>query len=137
MAAGYAARFADRFAAVPQDARIWIFPIDREGFIHLDILACLYATAAKQTLIRIVPVERVRGVNFVRLGLERDFLMFDLQQLGRVVDCAIPVVVVADRAVQHVVGEDHVERLPLRGICPHRLGLNPHLVGNCGCACPD
>jgi hypothetical protein len=63
--------------------------------------------------------------------------MFDLQHLGRVVDYAIPVVVVADRTVQHVVGEDPVERLPLRGICPRRPGLNLHPVGNRGCACPD
>src|SRR6202043_1332187 len=128
---------ADRLAAVPQDAWIRIFPIDRESFIYLDILACLYATAAKQTLIWIVPVERVGGVNFVRLGLERDFLMFDLQHFGRFVDFAIPVVVVADRAVQHVVGEDPVERLPLGGICPRRLGLNPHPVGIWGGAGPD
>jgi hypothetical protein len=63
--------------------------------------------------------------------------MFDLQDLGRVVDYPIPVVVVANRAVQHVVGEDRVERLPLGGICPRRLGLNPHPVGNCGGACTE
>jgi hypothetical protein len=63
--------------------------------------------------------------------------MFDLQHFGRVVDDAIPAVIVADCAVQHVVGEDPVERLPLRRICPSRLGLNPQPVDNCGCACSD
>ena len=63
--------------------------------------------------------------------------MLHLEHLGRVVDRAIAVVVVADRAVKHVVGEDPVESLPLRGIGPGRLGLHLHPVANRGGASPD
>jgi hypothetical protein len=114
-----------------------IFPIDGECFVDLNVLARLHAPAAKHALIRIVYIKRVRSVDFVRLGLERDFLMFDLQHLGRVVNGAIPVVVVANRTIQHVVSEYPIERLALRGICPDGLRLNCHPIADGGCARSD
>ena len=67
------------------------------------VLAGLDAAAAKDALVRVVAVERVGGVDLVRLGLERIFLVLHREHLRRVVDRAIAVVVVADRAVEQVV----------------------------------
>src|SRR5204862_7349696 len=50
----------------------------------------------------------------VRLRLEGNPLVLDGEQLGRVVDGAVPVVVVADRAVEEMVAEDAVERRELQ-----------------------
>ena len=47
-------------------------------------------------------------------------------------DDAIAVVIIADRAVKHVVLEQTVERLPLRGIGPDRLGLDNHARSGTG-----
>ena len=52
--------------------------------------------------------------------------MLNCQHFRRVVDRTIPVVIVADRAVEHVVAEDPVESLPLRGVGPWGLGGNIH-----------
>ena len=41
--------------------------------------------------------------------------MLDGQQLRRVMDGAIAVVVVADRAIKHVIAEDAIKCLHLRG----------------------
>ena len=56
-----------------------ILPIDRKSLVHFDILAGLHATAAKNALIRIVTIKRIGRVDFVRLGLEGNFLMLDRQ----------------------------------------------------------
>jgi hypothetical protein len=58
--------------------------------------------------------------------------MLHREHLGRVMDGAITVVVVADRAVKHVILEQTVESLPLRGIGPDRLGLNNHARSGTG-----
>ncbi len=137
MAARNAARFADGRSTVPQHARMGVLPADGERFIHLNILAGLDAAAAQNALIRIVSVERVRVIYFIRLGLERNILMLNCQHFRRVVDRTIPVVIVADRAVEHVVAEDPVESLPLRGVGPWGLGGNIHAGRNSGRACPD
>jgi hypothetical protein len=71
MPAGNAARFTDRGTAVPKNARVWIFPMDRERLIDLQILASFNTAAAENALIGIVSVERIRVIDFVRLRLER------------------------------------------------------------------
>src|SRR5882672_182798 len=103
MAARHAARLADRFPAIPQDPRMRIFPANRKRLVDLDILASLDAAATKDALIWIVAVKWVRVVHFVRLRLERNLLMLDGHQPGRVVDRAIAVIIVAHRAVEHVI----------------------------------
>ena len=40
--------------------------------------------------------------------------MLDRQQLGLVMDCAVAIVVVANRAIEHLVAEDVVECFNLR-----------------------
>jgi hypothetical protein len=55
---------------------------------------------------------------FMRFGVIWDRLMFDGQKLLCVVDGAVPVVVVTDRTVKHMIAEDSVEALPLS---PDRL----------------
>src|SRR6266404_1044898 len=99
MPAGNAARFADRRAAIPQYARIWVFPTDRQSFIDLKVLARFDAAAAQDALIGIVTVERIARIDLVRLGLKRVVLMRYSEQFGRVMNGAVAVVVVADRAV--------------------------------------
>src|SRR5260221_11903054 len=109
MAARHAARLTDGFAAIPQHPRMRIFPADRERLVDFNILASLHATSAENTLIRIVSVKWVRVIDFVRLRLERNLLMLDGHQLGRVVYRAVPVVVVADGAVEHVIPKNPIE----------------------------
>ena len=130
MTAGDAARFADRLAAVPEHARIFVLPPDGERLVHLDILARLDATAAEHALVGVVAVKGIGRIDLVRLRLELDALVLHVKHLGRVVDLAVLVVVVADGAIEKVVGEDVVERLPLRGIGPGRLCFHAHPGGD-------
>ena len=116
VAAGDAARFADGRAAIPQHAGMRIFPVDGQRLVDLQVLAGLHAAAAQNALVGIVAVERIAVVDFVGLGLERDMLVLDGEQFGGVVDRAVAVVVVADGAVEHVIAENAVERLVLRGM---------------------
>ncbi len=90
-----------------------ILPVNRKSFIHLHVLAGFDASAAKNALLRVVAVEGIRMILFVRLGMKRNRLMFDAQQSFRVVNGAVSVVVVAHGAVENVVGENAVERFPL------------------------
>ena len=66
------------------------------------------------------------------LDLKGNPLMLNGQQLGRVVDRAVAVVVVADGAVEHVIAEDPVKRLLLRGHSPCRLGRDTHPLSDTG-----
>ena len=77
MAARYAARFTNGRAAVPQDTRVRIFPVDGKGFVNLDVLTRLDAAATQDALIRIVPVERIGVINLIRLRSKRDTLMLN------------------------------------------------------------
>ena len=52
--------------------------------------------------------------------------MLNGQQLRRVMHRAIAIVVVANRAVEHVVAENPIECLHLRGRCLRGLGGDPH-----------
>src|SRR6266403_5841816 len=105
MTAGNAARLTDGLPAIPQDPRMRIFPADRERLVDLDILASLDATSAENALIGIVAVKWVRVVHLVRLRLEGNLLMLHGHQLCGVVHRAVPVVVVADGTVEHVLSE--------------------------------
>ena len=117
MAARNAARFSDRGSAVPKHAWIRIFPVDGERFIDFNVLTSLNAPAAKNALIRIVTIKRICVIDFVRFRSEWDSLMLNRQQFRRVVDYAIAIVVVTDRAVQHVVAEDAIESFHLGCRC--------------------
>src|SRR5712692_11159403 len=115
VAARNAARLSNGGPAVPEHAWIRIFPVDGKRFVDLDVLTSLYTAATQNALIGIVAIERIRVIDFVRLRSKRDSLMFDGQQLGGVMDRAIAIVVVANRAVEHVVAENSIECLHLRG----------------------
>src|SRR6266404_3099379 len=118
MAARHTARLTDGLPAIPQDPRMRIFPSDRKRLVDLDILASLDTTSAENALIRIVSVKWVRVVHLVRFRLEGNLLMLDGHQLGRIMHCAIAVVIVANGAVEQMISENPIERFPLRG---HRL----------------
>ena len=130
MATGDATRFADRPSAVPQDSRMWILSVDGEGFVDFDVLTGLDTAATKNALVRIIPVKRIGGVNLVGLVREWDLLMIHREHFSGVMHRAVAVVVVADRAVKHMVFEQTVEAFPLRGVSPGGLGLHLHVRGN-------
>src|SRR5438445_66261 len=56
-----------------------------------------------------------RVVDFVGLRSKRDPLMLNGQQLRRVMDSAIAIVVIADRAIKKVITEDAIKRFHLGG----------------------
>src|SRR5438270_4276082 len=114
MAAWHAARLSDRPAAVPEHARIRIFPVDRKSFIDLYVLTGFHAAPAQNALVRIVTIERIRAIDRVRLGPKWNALMFNGQQFGRVMNSAVSVVVVTNSATEKMVAENAVERLDLR-----------------------
>src|ERR1700730_14513585 len=132
MTTGDATRFADRPSAVPHDSRMRILPVDGEGFVDFDVLTGLDTAATKNALVRIIPVKRIGGVNLVGLLREWDLLMIHREHFGGVMHRAVAVVVVADRAVKHMVFEQTVEAFPLRGVSPGGLGLHLHVRGNPG-----
>jgi hypothetical protein len=72
-----------------------ILPINRKSFIDLQVLAGFHASAAKNALLRVVAIERVGMILFVRLGMIRNRLMLHGQQFFGVVNGAISVVVIA------------------------------------------
>jgi len=107
-----------------------IFPADGPRLINLQILTGLYATAAQNVLIGIVPVGRIAGVHLIRLLLKRVTLVFHGEQLSGVVDGAVAVVV-AHRAGEIVI----VDRLRWRRSCrrkramPRRFFPSPQETG--------
>src|SRR4051794_27526802 len=100
MSARNAARLPNRHAPIPQNARLRIFPPNREGLIDLDILARLNAAPTKDALVWIVSIKWIRRVHLIRFGFEWDFLMLNRQELRGVMDGAVAVIVVAHRAVE-------------------------------------
>src|SRR5207245_572792 len=93
MPARNATGFPNHRTAIPQHARIWILPVNRKSFVDLDVLTSLHTAAAENALIGIVSIERIRVVDFVGLRSKRDSLMLNGQQLRRVMDSAIAIVV--------------------------------------------
>src|SRR6202165_5444401 len=106
-----------------------IFPVNRKSFIHLHVLAGFDASAAKNALWRVVAVEGIRMILFVRLGMIRNWLMLDAQQSFRVVNGAISVVVVAHGAVENVIAENAVKGFALRSAGFFRPRRNLHSLG--------
>src|SRR5262245_18332143 len=98
--AGYAARAGDLFPAIPENAGMLTFPIAREGLVYTAGFTRLHALAAENALVRVLSVKRIRHVHRIGFRLIRMILVFDLQRDGRIVHAALPVVVVAHRAVQ-------------------------------------
>jgi hypothetical protein len=103
MAARNATRLADRFSPIPQNTGNGIFPADGERFINLQILTRLYTPPAQDALIRVVTVEGIGFVDFVRLVPKRNALMFNFQQGSRIMNGAIPIVVIAHGTIQKMV----------------------------------
>ena len=103
-----------------------VFPTDRECFIHLQSLACLHTAAAQDALVRVVPIEGVRVVDFVRFRSIRYLLMFNLQQFGCVVNGAVTVVIIANGTVEKMVAQDPVERFSPGRFCLCRCRNDPH-----------
>lgn len=101
------------------------FPIDRQRLIHLHILAGLHASPAQNALVRIISIEGIAVVGRVGLGFIRTLLMFHIEQRGGVVHGAVFVVVIADRAIEHVISQDAIEGFALGhidelGFCHHQ-----------------
>src|SRR5713101_1530421 len=109
-----------------------ILPVNREGLIHLHVLAGFDAAAAKNALLRVVAVEGVRMILFIRLGMIQNRLMFDAQQSFRVVNGAVSVVVVAHGTVEHVIAENPIKRLSLRSAGLLRICQTLHSRGYAG-----
>ena len=103
MAAGNATGSGDGLAAIPQNARMGIFPANRKGFIHLQILASLDAAPAKNALVGVITVKGIGIIHLIWLGPERPLLVLHFHQRGSIVDRAVLVVVVANRAIEFVV----------------------------------
>src|SRR5262249_61950002 len=93
---------------------MWVFPVNRERFIHLKVLACLYAPATENALIGIIAIKRVCIVDLVGLRSIGDVLAFNRQQFSGVVDGAVTVAVIAHRAVENVIAENAIKCFPLR-----------------------
>src|ERR1700730_1213749 len=91
-----------------------ILPVNGKGFVDLQILAGFDTPAAKNTLLRVVAVERVGMVLFVGLGMIRNGLMLHGQQFFGIVNGAVAVVVVAHGAVENVIAKNPAEGLSLR-----------------------
>src|SRR5713226_10081389 len=109
-----------------------ILPANRKCFIHLHVLAGFYTSPAKNALLRVVAVERIRMILFVGLGTIRNGLMFDSQQSFRVVNGAVSVVVVAYGAVENMIAGNAVKCLPLCRTGFFRFCENLHLRGHAG-----
>ena len=88
-------------------------PVDGQGLVDLDVLAGLDTSSAQDALIGVVAVEGVGVVLRIGLVLEWPRLVLYIEAGGCVVDGAILVIVIADRAVEVVVLEDAVEGFAL------------------------
>jgi len=114
VAAGDAARLADRFAGIPQHARVRAVVVDAQRFVDFDVLARLHAAAAQDALIRVVGVERIGFVFVVWFSREFVALDGDVHVGEGVVQLAVAGVVFAYRAIQLMLGEEAVHRFLAR-----------------------
>lgn len=96
-----------------------IFPTNGQGLVYLDVLTGFYASTTQDTLVRIVTIKGIGIVDLVRFGAERCLLMLNLQQFRRVMNSAVPIIIVANGAVEKMVTQDPVERFPLSGLYPN------------------
>jgi hypothetical protein len=74
-------------------------------------------TSPENALVGVVAIERICVIDLVRFRSEWDLLVLNSQQFRRVVDDAVAIVIVADRAVQHVIGQDAIKRFHLGRLC--------------------
>jgi len=93
----------------------------------------LIAEIAENALVEVVAIERICAIDLVRFRSEWDPLVLNSQQFRRVMDDAVAVVVVADRAVQHVIAQNAIECFHLGRLCLRRLREDRHSIGDWGC----
>jgi len=108
-------------------------PVDRKRLVDLNALAGLDAAATQDALVGIVAVEGVGVVLRIRLVRERARLVLYVKLRRGVVHGAVLIVVIADRAVEHVVLKDAVEGLALCNVYGFACGFDNH-TGNSACA---
>lgn len=120
-------RLIDGDIVIPNHPRPLTLPVNGQHFAHLQILAGLDATSAKNALVGVVTVERIAVILLVRFWLKRIFLMRHFHGHGSIVDCAVAVVVVTYRAVEFVVVQNAVHRFftGKSGCDVLRLNLHP------------
>jgi hypothetical protein len=99
-------------------------------------LACLYAAAAENALIRVIAIKRVSVVYLIRFGPKGNLLVFDGQRFGCVVNSAIAVIVITDGAIEKVITENTVEGFALCCVGGGRPGIDADWGGNSGCTGP-
>ena len=105
-------------------------PVDRQRLIHLHILAGLHTSPTQNALVRIVAIEGIAEVGRIGLGLIRALLMFHVEQSRGVMHSAVFIVVITDRAIQHVIAQDAIEGFALGHIDQLRLCHHDHAIGN-------
>jgi hypothetical protein len=111
-----------------------VFPADAEGLVYLQVLTGFNAAPAENALLRIVAIKGIAWIDLVGFGLERDVLMFDGEQNRGVVDGAVAVVIVADRAVEQMISEDAIEGITLRCLRPRWPGFDMGAIDSIGSA---
>ena len=137
VAAADAAGAFNGLAAVPHDAGHFAFPADGECLVDLDVLAGLHAAAAEDALAGVVAVKGVGVVLLVAFFAVFADLVLHVELGGGVVDGAVAVVVVADRAVQVVVFEDAIKGLAFGDVGAVGVGENLLADGHGGAAGAD
>ncbi|MNV47064.1 hypothetical protein D3C71_1389190 [compost metagenome] len=100
MAAGDTGRLINRHILIPNYPWSLPSPVNRERLIHLKVLTSFHAATAQNTLVRIIPVHRMRHIHLIGLPLEHILLMIQLQLLGRVMYNTVPVIVITHRTIQ-------------------------------------
>jgi hypothetical protein len=103
MATSYARRFASWYVFIPDNPGTITLPVDGESLVYLQLLTCLNAAAAEDTLIRIVTIKGVRSVDLIGLLLE---FVGGVRYLGgcdSIVHHAIAIVIFAKGAVKVVI----------------------------------
>src|SRR5690606_8065083 len=111
MSATDAGRSFDPRRAIPEHTGLLHRPIDAQRLGHLHVLAGFDTARAENALVGIVLIKRIRVVDAPWLGGETVFLVADAEHFGGIVDLALAVVEIADRAVELMVAEDALHRL--------------------------
>lgn len=83
-------------------------------------------------MIGLVPVKRIGVVRRVRFRRKFILLVFNLEIFRRIMQRAVPVVVIANRAIQLVIFQQSLHGLKLRFFCPVRQAVDIHAGFN-GC----
>src|SRR5699024_6154911 len=104
---------------IPYDARSFQCPVDQEGLIHLEVLACLDTPPAQDALVRIIAVECV-PLHFMVLARMWRILVADPHLFHRVMYLTVSVVEIAHCTVELVIAQDtvHGDELSFVNIIP-------------------